>query len=342
VPGIPPLLDELLRAVGPTGFEDDVATVVRREAAGFADVGRDALGSTTAAVRGTPGGRLLAILAHCDEVGAMVSHVDEGGYLALHAIGGWSAETLVGQRVQVRTRAGTLPGVVGRRSEKGKVSWGDLYVDVGAAGRDEAREVVAAGDPLVVAGPPLELASGRIASKSCDNRVGLYAGLEVLRALAGEPPAWDVALVATVQEEGSCAGGQTTVTRLAPHAVLVVDVTWATDTPGADPRQHGDHALGSGPAILRGPAVHPVLHEALAYHAHALGMPWTVEVAASTLTDADAAYVTGGGVPTCVVSIPMRRYHSPCETVQLSDVEDTRRLLEAFARGLAPDLDLAR
>jgi putative aminopeptidase FrvX len=339
---IPPLLDELLRAVGPTGFEDDVATVVRREAAGFAEVGRDVLGSTTALVRGAPGGRLLAILAHCDEVGAMISHVDEAGYLALHAVGGWSPETLVGQRVHVRTRAGTLPGVVGRRTEKGKVGWGDLYVDVGAAGRDEARDLVAAGDPLVVSGAPLELAGGRIASKSCDNRAGLYAGLEALRALAAELPAWDVALVATVQEEGSGAGGQTTATRLAPDAVLVLDVTWATDTPGADPRTHGEHALGSGPAILRGPAVHPALHELLANLAHALGMPWTVEVAASTLTDADAAYLTGGGVPTCVVSIPMRRYHSPCETVQLSDVEETRRLLETFARGLAPELDLAR
>jgi putative aminopeptidase FrvX len=339
---IPPLLDELLRAVGPTGFEDDVASIVRREAADFAEVGRDVLGSTTAVVRGTPGGRLLAILAHCDEVGAMVSHVDDGGFLALHRLGDWSPETLVDQRVQVRSRAGTLPGVVGRRTAKGRVGWGDLYVDLGVPGRDEARELVAAGDPVVVTGAPLELAGGRIASKSCDNRTGLYAGIEALRALAAPAPAWDVALVATVQEEGTYAGASTTVSRLAPDAVLVLDVTWATDTPDADPRPHGEHPLGSGPAILRGPTVHPALHDALAGHAHRLGMPWTVEVAGRSLTDADAAYLAGGGFPTCVVSIPMRRYHSACETVQLSDVEETRRLVEALVRGLVLELDLAR
>jgi len=340
---IPPVLDELLRAVGPTGFEDDVASIVRREAAGFAEVRRDALGSTNALVRGSPGGRLLAILAHCDEIGAMVSHVDDDGFLSLHKLGTWSAETLVDQRVQVRTRNGTLAGVVGRRTEKGKVRWGDLYVDLGVTSRDEAVGLVAAGDPVVIAAPPLELAGGRIASKSCDNRVSLFAGMEVLRALAAEPPAWDVVLVATVQEEGdSYAGAQTTVTRLSPDAVLVLDVTWATDVPGADPRIYGEHPLGSGPAILRGPAVHPALHDALVGLARGGGGPWTIEVAGTSLTEADGAFQAAGGVPTCIVSIPMRRMHTPCETVQLSDVEDTCRLVEAFARGLEPELDLAR
>lgn len=339
---IPPLLDELLRAIGPTGFEEEVAAIVRREASGFAEVSGDVLGSTTAVVRGAAGGRLLAIVAHCDEVGAMVSHVDGDGLLSLHGLGSWAAATLVSQRVEVRARAGRVPGVVGTRTKKGKPAWSDLYVDIGVSGREEALSIVGLGDPVVVVGPPVELAGGRIASKSCDNRVGVYTGLEVLRALAADPPPWDVALIATVQEEGSYAGAQTAAFRLAPDAALVLDVTWATDTPDAGPAEHGDHPLGSGPAILRGPAVHPTLFDSLVAVAREREIPHTVEVAAKSLTDADAVHVAGGGVATCVVSVPMRRYHAPSETVQLTDIEHTRALAEAFARGLEPGLDLIR
>ena len=339
---IPPLLDELLRAIGPTGFEEEVAAIVRRQASGFAEVSGDVLGSTTAVVRGTGGGRLLAIAAHCDEVGAMVSHVDDDGLLSLHGLGSWAAATLVHQRVEVRTRTGRVPGVVGNRTTKGKSAWSDLYVDVGVSSREEALAVLALGDPVVVVGPPVELAGGRIASKSCDNRVGVYVGLEALRALAADPPPWDVALVATVQEEGTYAGAQTTAFRLAPDAAVVLDVTWATDTPDAGPREHGDHALGGGPAILRGPVVHPRLFDVLVATGQSLEIPHTIEVAGKSLTDADAAQIAGGGVATCVASIPMRRYHAPSETVQLSDVEHTRALVEAFARALEPGLDLSR
>jgi putative aminopeptidase FrvX len=145
-----------------------------------------------------------------------------------------------------------------------------------------------------------------------------------------------------VQEERSYGGARTTAFRLAPDTALVLDVTWATDTPGANPHEHGDHPLGSGAAILRGPSVHPALADRLAEHARQLGDPHTIEVAGASLTDADLVYLTGAGVPTCIASIPMRRYHSPAETVQLSDVEACARLVEAFARGLEPGLDLTR
>ena len=339
---IPPLLDELLRAFGPTGHEDDVAAIVRREVAGFAEVSGDVLGSTTAVVRGGGAGRLLAIVAHCDEVGAMVSLVDDDGLLALHGLGTWDARTLVDQRVEVKGRNGRVPGVVGSRKTGGKVSWGDLYVDIGAPGGAEARELVAGGDPVVVVGPPVELAGGRIASKACDNRVSVWAGIEALRVLAADPSAWDVALVASVQEEGSYAGARTATSRLSPDAALILDVTWATDTPDANPREHGAHALGSGAAILRGPSVHPRLADRLVATVEGLGDPHTIEVAATSLTDADVVYAGGAGVPTCVASIPMRRYHSPAETVQLADVEAVGRLAAAFARSLEPELDLVR
>ncbi len=339
---IPPLLDELLRAAGPAGFEGPVASIVRREAAAFAEVSDDFHGSTTAVVRGTAGGGLLAVFAHCDEVGAMVSHIDDDGFLSLHALGTGEAATLVDQRVDVIGRHGAVTGVVGKRGPKRKVAWADLYVDIGAEGRNDALRLIALGDPVVVVGPPVELAGGRFASKACDNRVSLYVALQVLRALSADPPAWDVAVVASVQEEGSYAGAATSAFRLAPDAALVLDVTWATDTPGASPHEHGHHPLGSGAAILRGPAVHAALFERAMEQAAAGGIAHTVEVAQTSLTDADSVYVAGAGIPTAVVSTPMRRYHSPAETVQLSDIDASIRLAEAFVRSLEPGLDLRR
>jgi endoglucanase len=272
----------------------------------------------------------------------MVSHVDEDGLLSLHKLGDWTASTLVDQRVAIRSRTGTVAGVVGRRSDAGDPSWTDLYVDIGARGHDEALSCVGLGDPVVVVGDPVELAGDRIASRSCDNRVSLWAGLEALRALSADPPDWDVALVASVQEERSYAGARTSTARLAPDAALVLDVTWATDTPAANAHQHGSHPLGSGPAVMRAPSVHPQLFTHLVHAAELLGDPYTIEVAETSLTDADAVFPVGAGVATCVASIPMRRYHSPAETVQLSDVAACSRLTEAFARGLEPELDLTR
>jgi endoglucanase len=201
---------------------------------------------------------------------------------------------------------------------------------------------VGLGDPVVIACDPVELGGGRFASRACDNRVSLWTGLEALRGLADDPPDWDVALVASVQEERSYAGAQTSATRLVPDAAIVLDVTWATDMPSASSREHGSHPLGSGAAILRGPSVHPVLFERLVSVAEKLGDPYSVEVAETSLTDADAVFSAAVGIATCIASIPMRRYHSPAETVQLSDVLACRRLVEAFARGLEPGLDLTR
>lgn len=339
---IPSLLDELLRAPGPSGFEEPVAAIVRREAEAFAEVSGDVHGSTTAVVRGTGGGGLLAVFAHCDEVGAMVSHIDDDGFLSLHCLGTWGASTLVDQRVEVVAAGAIVPGVVHRRSEKGRPKWPDLYVDLGVGSREEALELVSLGDPVVAVGPPVELAGGRVVSKACDNRASVYVALEALRRLAATPPAWDAALVASVQEEGSFAGAATTAFRLAPDAALVLDVTWATDTPGASPHEHGHHPLGSGASILRGPAIHPALFERALAVAVAKEIPHTVEVAAKSLTDADATYLAGAGVPSAVSSTPMRRYHSPAETIQLSDLDASIDLVEAFARSLEPGLDLRR
>jgi putative aminopeptidase FrvX len=341
---IPELLDRLLRAPAPAGREEAAAAIVR-EAAGAvgATVHADVTGSTVATLgEGRP---LVAFVAHVDQVGMLVSHVGEDGLLLVGRLGGWNPAWAVGQRVTVIARDGLVRGVVGRSTAAAeKPGWGELYVDIGAADGDGARARVRGGDPIVLDAEPIELVNGRVAAGALDNRAGVWVCLEALRRLGAEPPpASAVALVAGTQEEiFSHAGALAGIRRLQPDLAVVVDVTYATDVPEGDAGDSGDHRLGGGPAIFRGPVVHPALFEALVDAAEAEGLSYTIESGERSMTDADAVFLEGEGVPTAVVSIPLRRAHSAVETVQLSDLEDAATLLSAFVRRLEPGLDLAR
>ena len=340
---IPELLDRLLSAPGPSGSEDAAAAVVREAATELgAAVETDVLGSTIATV-GTDG-PLLALVAHVDQIGLAVSGIGSDGLLGVVKLANWDARAGALQRIRVITAAGPIAGVVGvRTSEKDKPGFSDLYVDIGAHDGDEARDLVAQGDPVVFDAPPVELAGGRIASCALDNRLSVWVGLEVLRRLAAEPAGCRVALVASVQEEvaGAASAGPPLRT-LAPDLALALDVTYATDVPEGDASESGEHRLGGGPAIFRGGVMHPELVRRLIAAAVELDLAHSVETGMMSYTDADVFYAQGAGIPSGLVSVPVRRMHTPVETVQLSDAEDEIRLLDAFVRGLGPDLDLAR
>ena len=219
-----------------------------------------------------------------------------------------------------------------------KVEWEQLYVDIGARDGEEARALVEPGDPMVVVGPPVELAGGRVASRSLDNRAGVYVALEALRRLDGA----NVAVVAAAQEELGADGARAAVHRLRPDVAIALDVTYATDVGADSPSTGGQHVLGGGPAIFRGPAVNPRVLELLLDAAREEGIEHTVEVGAKTYTDADVTFASRDGIPTGLVSIPLRNMHSPIEIVQLDDLEACVRLLVAFARKLEPGASYAR
>ncbi|MGI8593198.1 MAG: M42 family metallopeptidase, partial [Solirubrobacteraceae bacterium] len=333
----PELLTKLLTAPGPSGYESAPATVWREAARGFAEVTSDTLGSSVARVAGTGGGPLLAVVGHIDEIGVIVTHVDDEGFLRFTGVGGWDAQILVGQRVEIATRDGAIPGAIGKKpihllgdEERKKVAEiKDLHIDVGAKDGDEARSMVRVGDVAVIAGEPVELPNGRLASRSLDNRLGAYVALTAARLVfeAGRAPG-DVAAVAAVQEEITFAGSHTSSYALEPGVAVVIDVTHATDAPGIDPKETGKHELGSGPVIGRGSTINPRVFELLHEVAEAERIPFTIEASARrTGTDADAIHISRQGVPTGVVSIPLRYMHSPVELVALEDVEACARLL---------------
>jgi putative aminopeptidase FrvX len=350
---VPALLRRLLTAPGPSGYETAAAAVWREAASEFAEVSSDALGSSVARVRGTGGGPLLALLGHIDEIGLLVTHVDEHGFVSFLTVGGTRPDVLLGQRVELVTRGGSVPGVIGRKGGKRpkpgekpeRAELEDLHVDVGARSRAEALELLQIGDVAVIAGEPVELAGGRIASRSLDNRLGAYVALEAARAVAtaGGGPG-DVAAVAAVQEEvGDYGGARTSIFALEPQVALAIDVTGATDIPEGDPKVDGEARLGAGPIINRGSTISPKVFERLVAAAEDEDIPYAVNVSAGdTHTDMDAAYASRAGVATGLISLATRYIHTPGEVVSLADVEAAVRLVAAFAGRLEPGLDFTR
>lgn len=341
-------LTRLLDAPGPSGFETAPARIWRAEAEGFADeVRSDVHGNCYATVN--PGGSPRIMLAgHLDEIGLMVVHVDEEGFLSFAGIGGWDSQVFVGQRVTILGQAGPVEGVIGKKAihlmekdDRDKVSKiEDLWVDIGAKNRKEALARVRVGDPGVLTSNVLRLPNGRLSSRSLDNRVGAYVVLEALRRLAGKRLSAQVTAVGTTQEEIGYTGGgaRTSATELDAQVAIVVDVTHATDYPGIDKRRHGEYKLGGGPILSRGSAVNAAVFDRLVAAAGREKIPYHVEAAPRmTSTDADNIFTAARGVATGLVSVPLRYMHSPNELVQLEDLDRASRLLAAFARGVKPD-----
>jgi endoglucanase len=349
---LPDVLRALLTAPGPSGYEAAPARVWREAAGAFAEVSGDVVGSSVARVKGTGDGPLLAVVGHIDEIGLVVRHIDDNGFLWFTNIGGWDPQILVGQRVEIATRDGPVAGVIGKKAihllkdeDRKKVpELKDLHIDIGAKDADDARARVRLGDVAVIAGEPVELPNDRVISRSMDNRLGAYVALEAARLVAADGGApGDVAALAVAQEEITFAGARTSAFALEPGVAIVVDVTFSTDPPGHDEKELGKHPTGSGAVITRGATLHPQVFELLYETAEAHGIPFTIDVSGhGTGTDADAIHLSRSGVATGVVSIPLRYMHSPVELVQLDDVHNAARLIAAFAQRLGPGASFTR
>jgi len=348
---LPDLLERLLTTPGPSGQERAAAAVWREAAGSVGEVSSDALGSSWVRVPGTGGGPSLALVGHIDEIGMVVTHLGDDGLAALRPIGGFDPHVMLGQRVHVLARGGAVPGVVGARFQKRKrgedrkpLDYDDLFLDVGAKDGDELRGLVRPGDVLVWHGAPVALRGERFASRSFDNRIGCYVALEAARRIGeqGGAPGEVIAVAAVQEEVGDFAGSRTTAFGIEPDVALAIDVTRATDIRGGDHEDEGKIVLGGGPTLTRGPTIHPDVFELLHDTAEAEGIPFGIEVTrGNTWTDADAVYLSRRGVPTGLVSIPLRYMHSPVETVDLGDVEAAVRLIVAFALGLKPGMSFA-
>jgi endoglucanase len=354
--GVPPVLRELLLARGPSGYEAAPAAAWLAAAKRFAEVDTDPVGTPVAIVPRRKGARgaskRLLVMGHIDEIGLIVTHIDDDGFLWFAEVGGWDPQVLVGQRVVLDTRGGPVKGVVGKkpihllRGEEAKkvAEVRAMHIDIGASDGEQAQGMVRIGDVAVIDADPVELPNGRLSSRALDNRLGSYIALEAARLVAkAGGGAWELVSVAAAQEETTFGGSRTSAFSLAPDAAIVLDVTHATDAPGIEVKSLGKHPLGSGAVIGRGSVLNPGLFELLHETAEAEKIPFTVEASGRhTGTDADAVHLSRGGVPTGLVSIPLRYMHSPVELVQLDDVEACARLIAAFALRLTSSTSFAR
>ncbi|HUF50184.1 MAG TPA: M42 family metallopeptidase [Longimicrobiales bacterium] len=343
-------LRQLLDTPAPSGHESPAARVWREEAQHFAERVHADVSGNSIAILNENGSPRVMLAGHIDEIGVMVTHIDEEGILYFEGIGGWDSQVLVGQRIRLLARGGDVMGVVGKKpvhlmkgDDKDKVSKvEDLWIDIGAPDRAAVlKRGVRVGDAGVIDARLVELGDGLIASRSIDNRIGAYIVLEALRLLAGDGKlAASVAAVATTQEEIGYTGGgaRTSAYTLDPQIAIVVDVTFASDTPGVEKKEIGERKLGSGTVITRGSAAHPLLSDRLIEIAEREKIPYTLAAAPRfTSTDADAIFLSRAGVATAVLSVPNRYMHSPNEVVALADLDATARLIAAFCQNVSDE-----
>ncbi len=330
----------------PSGSEEAAARAWAGYAKPFADrIEKDTHGNVMAVLnpRGSP---RVMLAGHIDEIGFMVTHINDDGFLSFAQVGGLDLQVIQGMRVKVLTATGPVPGLLGKKAihlmtadDRKKVpATEDLWIDIGAKTGKEARGLVAIGDTAIVDYGFTPLRNGLAVARAFDDKAGSFAVVEALRLLAKKKISAAVYAVATVQEEIGLRGARTSAFGVDPQVGLAVDVTHATDNPGAGGRERaiqGVLKLGAGPVVARGPNINPKVFARLAAAAKAEKIPYQVEAAAGgTGTDANAIQVARGGVATGLLSIPLRYMHTPCEMLALSDITDTARLLAAFVARL--------
>ncbi len=337
-------LRQLLEAPSPSGYEGPARRLLRQRLQPVADrLEVDMLGNLVATLQGRGHQRpRLMLTAHCDEIGFIVRHIDERGFLWFAPIGGVDAHLSPGQRVSVQTAAGPLPGVVGKKpihqqegAEKERVvPFHEQFIDIGCTDGEEARRLVAIGDPVVFAAGLERLQGNRIACRALDDKMGAFLVCRVFSELArGERPPCDIVAVFSVQEEVGLRGAGPAAFATEPDVALVVEIGHGTDTPAHDPRRTGEVKLGGGPLLSRGPNINPALFELLCRTAGELAIPLQViGEPGGTGTDARVIQLSRRGVATALVRVPTRYVHTPSEVLDLADLEQAGKLLAATAR----------
>ncbi len=336
------LLKELISVSGLSGFETPAAALIEEKWRPLTDeLSLSALGSLHGLKRGSGEGKSVMIATHMDAIGLIVSSID-GEFLHISNLGGIDIRVLPGQAVTVHAERGDLPGIIVQPpahllpegAAKGAIALKHLLVDVGLSVRQVASKVKI-GDTVSFATEPTELSGGALTGHSLDNRASVAALTLCLEELQSRNHLWDVWAAATAQEEVGGFGASTSTFQVRPDLAIAVDVTFAKG-PGASGWETFE--FGSGPTIGWGATNHPFLHNQFKELAEKLEMPYSIEILpAHSGTDGDLMQQTAEGVPTIVISIPIRYMHTPVEMVAVKDVQRTARLLAEFIAMLDED-----
>lgn len=341
-------LFDLLDTPSPTGFEAAGQRVWADYVRPFADdVQSDAYGTAWATLRGTvDGGPSVMFDAHVDEIGYMIRHITDEGFLFVNRVGGSDRAIARGQRVRILGDKGHVLGVVGNtaihlrdRDNNAIPKVHELFVDIGATSADEVKERgLRVGHPMVMDVAPADLTDTRITGRAIDNRLGGFIIAQAMERLAEERPEWTVYAANSVQEEIGGHGAQMVTHRLNPDAAIVFDVTHSTDSPGIDATQHGSIKIGEGPTVTHGTSNQPQLVQRVIEVAEANDIPLQHEPSSRrTGTDTDSIFKVRKGIPSVLLSIPLRYMHSTVEVIDTEDLEHCIQLYVEVAKSLRED-----
>jgi endoglucanase len=341
MPELKATLKSLISEAGISGTEKPVRDII---AASWRDLVGELTVTRTGSLHGLLGGSgpeprpALLIAAHMDAIGLMVTSL-QGSFLRFTYVGSIDPSTLPGLQVHVHARQ-KIDGVIGlaprhlRSDPDTELSLENMYIDTGLPARRLAG-LVRPGDRVSFAQPPIELGEHLIAGHSLDNRASVAALTHCLELLSGRRTVWDIWFAATSQEETTMLGAATSAFQVRPALAVAVDVTYGSG-PGSP--AHMTFALESGPTLGWGPTIHPAIYKQFEALAEELEIPFSMEVMPlRSGTDADAIQTSAQGIPTMVLSIPLRYMHTPVEMISMRDITRTGRLLAEFAARLKAD-----
>ncbi|UKK67543.1 M42 family metallopeptidase [Prevotella communis] len=334
-------MDEFLKNIltipAPSGYEEEFQNIFKEHIKKYVDrVETDNMGNIIAVREGPMGSPKIMLSAHCDEVGFLISNIDENGFLYVQEIGGIDTDLLPGRKVDIHTEKGKIAGIIGKKAihltrgeEKKKLEVSDIWIDIAANSKENAEKRVQIGDFVTYAKDVVFYENGFLASPSTDDRIGVWTLLETAKMLAEQLLNCSVYFVSSCQEELGARGAKTAADYIHPDVGIAIDVTHATDYPTADTKVTGRINLGNGPVITMGPNINSwVCHQLKAL---AKDIPVQYEVIARpTGTDANVMQLSSGGIKTALVSIPCRYMHTPYEMVSVDDARQTAQLLGQF------------
>ncbi len=341
-------LETLLTTPSPTGYETAGQKVWIDYVQKFSDsVDTDFYGSAAAFLKKDEDAITVMIEAHCDEIGMVVQYIDESGFIYITRIGGSDPTIARARKVNIHTRNGIVTGVIGNtaihlqnRNNQKAPEWKDLFIDIGVSKREEAEEMVQIGDPITYADDVEFLNDDLVVGRAIDNRIGGFIIAHALSELAARKKELNVNVIAlnAVQEEIGGYGARMMAHRLRPDVALVTDVTHATDTPGINKKEHGGTKLGKGPVLTHGTANQLKVVEFLEMTASEHKIDVQHEASSiRTGTDTDSIFYSRDGIPSALISTPMRYMHSPTEMISLEDAYRVSDLMQKTILGLKKD-----
>lgn len=343
-------LYKLLNTPSVSGYETRIQKVIKKYISDFTDdIEVDLHGNLIAGIN-TQAKRKVMLAGHCDQIGFMVQHIDEKGFLRVLPVGGIDFSVVPGAKATIHTKQGPVKAVFGRTAihlvpleQRDSMKLGAKYnwLDIGAKDGKEAKRLVEIGDPITYELGITELANNLISSPGLDDKVGCYIAIEVLKRLAKKKLNVAVYAASTIQEEVGLRGATTAAFAIDPEIGLAIDVTHGTDNPaGTGDLKQEDVKLGSGPTISRGLNTNPVVEQRLLTAAKSAKVPVQVDLYPRPAgTDASAIQVNKRGVATASIGIPCRYIHTTVEVISLKDIEYAITLLVKFISDIKPGTD---